>query len=346
MTAQHGLGRQQISAIVRGLVAGDSLSWMGDGHRVHLLPERRARMLHDMAIFSESTMSTTRPVPHAHSSPTGALRPGPTDDVEWFVVSAESLLDAAAGIDPLNRWTALAGAAGRIRARSGTHYALANLARGLMPPQSGNDNAHYFDDIACVRAVAAALLADDANSAEELATRDAEVTHALDGVWCATAVAVLVRHLATGASLPEAIRLSVDQLPTGSWSRRSVEQALMIAAGAESQLDLAHELRENVTDRIYTYSIAAPETLAILLAHASIAETAEQLMLGVLANPRNADALPALAGAVAGAAFGGSWIPRAIRTGPIEMDGICIPELAGQTVEAIIERIAVVALGK
>ncbi len=339
MTSWKGLREQKIDAIVRGLVAGDNLSWMGDAHRVHLLPERRARMLHDMAIFSESRMSTTRPVPHAHSSPTDALRPGPADDVEWFAVSTESMLDALAGLDPLDRWRRLAGEADSIRARSGTHYALANLRRGLVPPQSGNDNAHYFDDIACVRAVAMALFAHDADSAAQLAARDAHVTHALDGVWCASAVGVLVHQLAEGAKLADAIRRATKELPEGSWSRRAVDRAMGIAASAAGPLDLAYDLRNTLTDRIYTYSVAAPETVAILFAHASISRTAEQLMMGALANPRNTDALPALAGAVAGAAFGSEWMPRALRTGPIEIDGVCIPELAGTTVDALIDRV-------
>ncbi len=329
-----------IDATVRGLAAGDSMSWMAAGQRIHLLPERRARMLHEMASFSEERGSTTRPVPHAHNSPTVALRPGPADDVEWFVVTAEVLSGRDQGVTLHERWMDLAHVTDGLRARSGTHYALANLRRGLLPPQSGNDNAHYFDDIACVRAIAAGLLARDEREATVLATADAEVTHALDGVWCAVAVAVLVQSVTSGAELATAVDNAVEHLPATSWSRRMVETALALAAHAVSPLDVAHQLREHLTDRIYTYSIAAPETLAILLAHARTARSADELLLGALAHPRNADALPALAGAVAGAAFGMDWVPQALREGPIMLDGVCVPSLAGHRLDDTIDRIS------
>lgn len=322
------ISAQSISACVRGLAAGDALSATAAYHRLHLLPERRSRMLQDMVHFSDSNRSTTRPVPHAHSSPTAALRPGPADDLEWFVFTAGAHVETSGGESLHDRWRSLADTPA-VRARTGTQYALANLRAGLHPPQSGNDNPHYFDDIACVRAVAAGLLVRDAAHAAELARSDAEVTHSADGVWCAMAMAVLVNSLGLGLGVAESVDAALGQLPETSWSRRIVETALAVASTSRSAMDLAFRLDLEVTDKIYTYAIAAPETLALLLAHTVQSQSSEELLLGAFAHGRKADSLPALAGAIAGLRFGMEWVPEQLATGPILLDGICIPSLAG-----------------
>lgn len=333
------ISSQTVTACVRGVAAGDALSATAAAHRLHLLPERRSRMLQDMVHFSDRNRSTTRPVPHAHSSPTAALRPRPADDLEWFVFSAHALVAAANGESLHDRWRELAGIP-ELRARTGTQYALANLRAGLNPPQSGNDNPHYFDDIACVRAIAAGLLARDSAHAAELAQADAEVTHSLDGVWCAMATAVLVNALAQGAEVADAVRAAVDVLPPSSWSRRMANTALAVAAESHSALDLAFRLDLDVTDKIYTYAIAGPETLAILLAHTVQARSADELLLGAFAHGRKADSLPPLAGAIAGLRFGLDWMPQHLIDGPVEFDGICIPALAGHHLETTIDELA------
>jgi ADP-ribosylglycohydrolase len=95
-------------------------------------------------------------------------------------------------------------------------------------------------------------------------------------------------------------------------------------------------LDTELTDKVYSYAVSAPETFAILLGHSSIAATPDGLMAGAFAHGRNADALPALAGAVAGALFGSDWLPRQIAEDPVELDGICIPSFHGTELEGTI----------
>lgn len=331
---------EPIAAAVHGLAAGDALSWLAEEHREFLLPSRRIGMLRFLDTYADATQSTTRPRPHVHSSPVSVLRPGPADDLEWFTFSALALAQLAAGDrEAVSRaWIDLAVGSGfeTLRGRTGTMEALRNLRRGLRPPQSGNDNAHYFDDIACVRAVAAGLLAGDHADAVRLATADAEVTHARDGVWCARSMAVLVCGLAHGTPIDVAIDEAVGELPVGTWSHRTVLAALGHTPDASSALDLAMRLTTDVVDKVYSYAVSAPETLALLYAHARYASSADELMLGAFAHGRNADALPALAGAVAGLRFGDSWVPTQVTEAPVVLDGVCIPALAGRELDEVL----------
>jgi ADP-ribosylglycohydrolase len=186
--------------------------------------------------------------------------------------------------------------------------------------------------------VAAGILgAGDKTRAVQLAQADAEVTHSLDGVWCARATAGLITRLLAGADARDAIAAARDELPDGRWSARVVDRGLELAAESTSALDLALALDLLLVDKIYSYPVAAPETLALLLAHLSRAASADELMLGAFAQARNADALPALAGAVAGAHFGGEWLPRSVSDDPVVLDGVSIPWFENVEVEPTIE---------
>ena len=318
---------------VLGLAAGDALSWLAADHREYLLPTRRMGVLRTLDAHADATGTTTRPRPHVHSSPASTLRPGPGDDLEWFVVTARALTAGEDAVVPA--WQALLSERPRIRARVSVVMALDNLARGLMPPASGHDNAHYFDDIACVRAVAAGLIGGDETDAARLAELDASVTHSLDGVWCARATAALVAGLSRGAETHDAVAGALAQLPGGSWSHRLAGQALALAPASTSALDLAMRLDTELVDKIYSYGVSAPETLAILLAHTWRAGSAEELMLGAFGHGRNADALPALAGAVAALRWGSAWVPSGVSDGTV-LDGVCVPSLSGVRVDDVI----------
>jgi hypothetical protein len=66
----------------------------------------------------------------------------------------------------------------------------------------------------------------------------------------------------------------------------------------------------------------------MLLGHLSRAASADELMLGVLGQPRNAATLPALAGAAAAVRFGGAWMPAHLLP-TAQLAGIGIPALRG-----------------
>lgn len=324
-----------IELLTRGITAGESASSMNADFRVYALPPKRVNRVRILAKLGDDDRTTTVPRPFTHAAPPSTLHPGAGENLEWFAFSARQHSRG----DGLAEWQDLAELEADpdsgVRARIGTKLALQNLRRGLEPPQSGHDNAHYFDDIATVRALAAVAVR-PASDAVDAAEADASITHALDGVWCARATAVLFTSLLAGAEAADAVGLALEQLPENTWSRRMAESSLQVAAESAGPMDRARRLSTEVGDWVYSYPIAAPETFGFLLAHVASAQNADDLLLGALAQPRNAASLPALAGAAAAVLFGEEWIPSGLAVDGIRLTGLGIPRLAGLTVaEAI-----------
>lgn len=326
---------QRTRAAIAGLCAGDAISWPAWWHRLAQLPPRRAVRLAEAQAHSQQWHTTSVPTPYLHATSPDVIDPaGPTDDAEWFVISVrhhlQQGLDGQPVADGEGVWEQLAGQRAadpvRVRGRIGTAMALEALAHGQRPPTSGNDNVHWFDDVACVRAVAAGLLRPGAPEvAADLAADDAAYTHALDGLWGARATAALVAALVAGRDTSAAVRSALAQLPEGSWIRAVAEESLAAVDGGSGGLQLAGRLERRVVDHVYAFANQAPETVGLLLAHLSVADGRDALLLGALGHPRHADALVPLAGAIAGAAFGG----------PVDHDdlpvlrGVAIPAMAG-----------------
>ena len=116
------------------------------------------------------------------------------------------------------------------------------------------------------------------------------------------------------------------------------ETSLRVAREATGPMDRARRLSIEVGDWVYSYPIAAPETFGFLLGHVSAAADADDLLLGALAQPRNAASLPALAGAAAAVLFGEDWIPPGVCVDGIRLTGLGIPALGGLTVAEAIAR--------
>ncbi len=334
-------GTDPTRAVIAGLCAGDAITWPGWWHRLSQLPPRREVRLDEAWQHNRSLPSSSLPTPYLQASAPTLIDPaGPTDDAEWFVVAVRhhlgQRLDGSAKGDGQDVWAELADhrrlEPDTVRARLGTTIALDNMAAGRLPPVSGRENPHYFDDIACVRAVAAGLLRPgDPGAAADLAEDEAVTTHALDGVYGARGTAALIAELVDGSSTEQGIAAATAQVPASSWCAHVVAECLA-AVGPGTTLDLAAHLEREVIDHIYAYANQAPETLGLLLAHLRIARSAEDLMLGALAHPRHADALVPLAGAVAGAVFGS---PVSDTKLPL-LGGVSVRALAGVALEDVL----------
>ena len=166
--------------------------------RSHLLPFWTRRKRREIASRYEEDALIELSLPFTLNQPVDAVRPGPGPHAEWFAFQLRILEPSGqySGDKALNAWRDLLEQRETLKLTISQHAALENLSRGKLPPLSGYDNPHYFDDGACFRALPLATLMDD--DSETLAAcvgEDAAITNAKDGVWAAQAYAVAVAGL-------------------------------------------------------------------------------------------------------------------------------------------------------
>ncbi|MCX5378906.1 ADP-ribosylglycohydrolase family protein [Streptomyces sp. NBC_00091] len=355
-------GARRIEGLLLGLAAGDAAGWPAARHRASRMPEWTRRLTRELDTFAEQNATTTLPVPIALNQPPEPLRLGPSDDAEWAAFAAESVLTAAGALlSDLSRsrrmraaidlaWNALASeiaaAADRapevesavlpLRARISVRAGLGNLAAGLRPPATGHDNPHYFDDAACVRAcVLAVVHPGDPHAAADLAEFDARYTQDGDGVHGARAMAAAIASALAGADTTAAVDAALEQLPAATEIGRNARHAVKLAradAGTEGAgaFALVPLLEHQIVDHVYSYGIAAAETVPVALALATAArgKVCEAVPAAACLS-RVADSAPALAGALTGALGGGDSLPAAWREACRTLSGCALPRLAG-----------------
>ena len=331
-----------------GLAVGDALGWPSLYHRSHRLPFWTRRIRRELDAESEATFIIRPPVPFSLNQPPSLLALGPTDDAEWVAFTARLLVANRGELpeDALTQaWLTLAESGLPIKGGVSVQAALANLRKGLRPPVTGHDNPHYFDDGACVRAVACGIArAGRPDEAARLAEQEATVTNALDGVWGARAIAAAVAASCGGAGVSTAVDVALAQLPKDSWIGRTTAKALALAEPGADPFAVLPVLSDTVVDRVYSYGTGAPETVALTLAIVRL--TAGDLArAGLLAAAivRTADSLPALVGALCGALTGLEAVPSTWQERCRVLQGICLPDLAGEDLLVLAQRLAACA---
>lgn len=350
--------RRRVEGLLLGLAAGDAAGWPAARHRAARMPEWTRRLTRELDTFAEQNATTTLPVPIALNQPPEPLRLGPSDDAEWAVFAAEALLragddDALGDLSRERRtraaidltWNAVASevaaAAERapevesavlpLRARISVRAGLGNLATGLRPPATGHDNPHYFDDAACVRAcVLAVAHPGEPERAAELAEFDARYTQDGDGVHGARAMAAALAMALAGADVDACVTAASAQLPEETEIGRNARHALKLARDGEGAFALVPLLEHQIVDHVYSYGVAAAETVPVALALATAARgrIAEALPAAACLS-RVADSAPALAGALTGALGGGEAIPGPWRDACRTLSGCVLPRLTG-----------------
>ncbi|MFF3309524.1 ADP-ribosylglycohydrolase family protein [Streptomyces sp. NPDC002952] len=355
---RSGVAVRRVEGLLLGLAAGDAAGWPAARHRAARMPEWTRRLTRELDTFAEQNATTTLPVPIALNQPPEPLRLGPSDDAEWAAFAAEAVLRAgdAGALGDLSRerrmraaidlaWNAVAGevaaAAERapevesavlpLRARISVRAGLGNLAAGLRPPATGHDNPHYFDDAACVRAcVLAVAHPGEPGLAAELAEFDARYTQDGDGVHGARAMAAALALALTGAHVDACVTAALAELPEATEIGRNARHAIALAHGADSTFGLVPLLEHQIVDHVYSYGIAAAETVPVALALATAARgrIAEAVPAAACLS-RVADSAPALVGALTGALGGGDTIPAAWRDACRTLSGCALPRLTG-----------------
>ncbi|WP_308416674.1 ADP-ribosylglycohydrolase family protein [Streptomyces sp. AJS327] len=355
----------RVEGLLLGIAAGDAAGWPSGRHRAARMPDWTRRLTRELDTFAEQNATTTLPVPIALNQPPEPLRLGPSDDAEWAALTARAVLSAGSGRDtdlsPDQRvrsaltlsWNALAdevaAAAARadeiesaeipLRARISVRAGLGNLAAGLRPPATGHDNPHYFDDAACVRAAVLAVVHPGApEAAAALAEFDARYTQDDDGVHGARAMAAAVSVALAAGPAGACVEAALAQLPEGTEIRRNALHAVRLARAAVAPgpgrpgtaFALVPVLEHEIVDHVYSYGIAAAETVPVALALAlASAGTIGEAVPAAACLSRVADSAPALTGALTGALGGARPLPASWRDACRTLSGCALPPLAG-----------------
>ncbi|WP_258534639.1 ADP-ribosylglycohydrolase family protein [Streptomyces sp. PT12] len=367
---------RRVEGLLLGIAAGDAAGWPSGRHRAARMPDWTRRLTRELDTFAELNATTTLPVPIALNQPPEPLRLGPSDDAEWAAFTALSVLSAAGSGDSdltagqrvrsalALAWSSLAdevaAAADRadeiesaeipLRARISVRAGLGNLATGLRPPATGHDNPHYFDDAACVRAAVLAVVHPGApEAAADLAEFDARYTQDGDGVHGARAMAAAVATALDGGPVDACVDAAVDQLPEGTEIRRNALHAVALGRSAAkarpglpgNAFALVPLLEHEIVDHVYSYGIAAAETVPVALAVATAAAGAvTEAVPSAACLSRVADSAPALAGALTGVVGGADALPGTWRDACRTLAGCALPRLAGTDLVPLAEQLA------
>ncbi|MCD8082961.1 MAG: ADP-ribosylglycohydrolase family protein [Clostridiales bacterium] len=150
---------------------------------------------------------------------------------------------------------------------SAEKIALANLRRGIMPPESGRCGNYFSDWIgAQMRTPLHGMLAPgDARLAARLAADDSVVSHSNNGMLGGIFNAVLVSHCFTEKQMRTALEKTVECIPHDSQYYAVVRSALDLCRkgkGWEADWDLCQEKYKNY-NWIHAYPNAAAEIIAL-----------------------------------------------------------------------------------
>lgn len=317
--------------LILGLLHGDSRTWAAARQRLALVkPKRRMRMRY-LDEFAEKRAQSSFPVPYLHSTHESVLNPtGPADVSEWFAVSMLSNKGLDLDLKQSKKqqvWFDLTSKRESeplsVRGRLGTTIAMDVIHATGSAKTAGKDNPHYFDDMALIRALAVAVSNEDESRLEAELREELGVTVSLDGVDSGVALGFLAKGLLSGEPVSSVIPRILKYLPEGGWSASVVIQALDLAKVSKSIDELGELLEKEIADHIYSYQIAAPETLAMACAYLAFATTREELLLGSFLNSSRSEVLTPLLWALAGVMFGG------FSSSPGALQGVSVTNLKG-----------------
>ena len=267
-----------------------------------------------------------------------------TDDTEFALLTALTLLDCGGHLTReilVDSWQRRILDQGGVYERAGKplYGAVANLARGIMPPLSGRDNVGNDDDGAAMRIAPIGIIcAGEPERAAALAQIEAEMSHDTDGIWAAQAVAASVALAMVDAPLDEIIAAGVAQIPVDSWLGRAMARALHIAGSAGSIEEAWEPLHTELWTPVHS---AAPEALPQVYALLQLTQgNYQQAMFWGCNFGRDADTIGAVLGAITGARHGVSVIPPAWQERALRPKGVCLKFTANLHIPTVAMQLA------
>jgi len=323
---------KQKNGALYGLAIGDALSWPAMFQRSFQLPFWTRRKRREMDAEAEINFTLNLTLPYSLNQNADHFNLCPTNNTEWVAFTIQQLMEY--GNKPnagnwVDGWKSLINPDRPLRASIAIKTALANLNKGKMPPESGHDNPHYFDDSSMFRAIPIGLFYHSKHGVlMDAVKRDASVTNSEDGIWAAQAIAVAISSVLIGKRIENIISNAIEVLPTNSWSNRVVQDAMNICSQSNSFLEAIPALTNHIINREYSYGTVAPEILAITLSVLHFSENSFDKAISMATTiGKTAESVPALVGALAGALDPDSIDNNVWTIHLKELKGISIPKM-------------------
>ncbi len=322
---------QKIGALY-GLAIGDALSWPAMFHRSYQLSLWTRRRRREMEVKAETDSTLNLTLPYSLNQNKNVFNLCPTNNTEWAAFTIQQLLENSSEPNAENwidGWKSLIDPDEPLRASIAIKTALGNLRNGKLPPASGHDNPHYFDDSSMSRAIPFGLLFQgDHEKLMNAIEMDASVTNSEDGIWAAQSIAVAVSIALKGGAIENIISNAIEVLPSNSWSKRVVTDALKICDQSNSFFDAPPSLTNQIINREYSYGSAAPETLAIVLSVIYFSQNSFEKAISMATTiGKTAETVPALVGALAGALDPDAIDSKVWKNHLKQLKGISIPRM-------------------
>ncbi len=270
-----------------------------------------------------------------------------TDDTEFAMLTARTLLDCGGRLTSdavVASWQKYILDQGGVYERGGKplYGAVANLQRGMRPPLSGIDNVQNQDDGAAMRIAPIGIVwAGDPQTAAALAQIEAQISHNLDGIWAAQAVAASVAVAMAGGAPDEIVQAGRRQIPADSWLGRAMVRAMLIC-DQEGAIEGAWP---RLHDELWT-PVHSASAEAIPQAYAVLRLTGGDFRRGMFWAGnfgRDADTICAVVGALAGALHGARVIPPHWIETVRRPSGVCLKFASQEDVQSVAGQLVALA---
>lgn len=330
-----------------GLAMGDAIGFSAMYHRSLVLPAKRRNRLWSFSQITDRHRINKISLPFTHAASESILDYCGTDDTEFAIVSASILCDCNGELTEenfLKGWIKyIVEDEEQIWSGVSERASIENIKKGILPPASGNDNPHHYDDGAVARAVPIGLIyVNQPEKAASVAKKMALMTNSEDGVYAAQAMAASIAVALGGATPQEVVEAGLKYVPDNSWLQRKIDLAMEVLETANGNGFAAVPMwGHKVVNAVYNYANIAPETLA--MAYAIFLSTEGNLEKGVqLAAllPKQSDSMPAMVGALSGAMQGASVVPETWINTLDVLKGICVPQVQGTSLKEMANRLS------
>ena len=236
-----------------------------------------------------------------------------TDDTEFALLTAKTLIKCKGNLttqDVVNAWFEDVVIQDEFKRGGASEITAAtNLRKGIRPPLSGKFSTYHMSDGAAMRVGPIGVVcAGDPERACAMAEIDASISHYVDGVWGAQAVAAAVAVAMVNGSCNEIVDAAMMAIPKDSWLYSTMDIALdIVEKNKGSIIDVWMPLHDALrTSSWATTAEAIPAAFACLVLGYNEFKNGV-ILAGNFA--RDADTIGAVTGAILGARYGLDEIP-------------------------------------